>query len=370
MEAADGARMDAGDMPAVSAVPSDTVAWFDCGIEGLECGVVTVPVDYREPSAGELKLLVGVHRATDPDKRIGYLVVNPGGPGGSGVEMAAGALYGPGAVFTAPVLERFDIVGFDPRGVGSSEPVFVCGEPGEQLALLSRVDPPYDSDLEFAAGESAVQLCVESMGAVAGLLHTEFVARDMDEIRKALGAEQVSYFGASYGSTLGVWYATLFPASVRAMVVDGADNPVDDVSSVEARVANVIDELRQFDVLLGEALDACDSPECPMYNDGHPRGYFTENVDALDAVVEATGGNPMAGALSIVTPLYSRESWPYLWDGYALLVEEGDPSVLAEFALLQLGDTTGGITFTEHVNCLDSWVLNPQLDRSVRSVRP
>ena len=366
VEAGANATEDAGDTPAVSTVSPDTVVWFDCGIAGLECGVVTVPVDYREAAAGTLQIFIAVHRATDPDKRIGYLVVNPGGPGGSGVEMAAGALYGPGAVFTAPVLERFDIVGFDPRGVGSSEPVFVCGEPGEQLALLSRVDPPYDSDLEFAAGESAVRLCVESMGAAAGLLHTEYVARDMDEIRKALGAEQVSYFGASYGSTLGVWYATLFPAAVRAMVVDGADNPVDDVSTVEARVANVIDELRQFDVLLGEALDACDSPDCPMYNDGDPRGYFTENVDALDAVVEATGGNPMAGALSILTPLYSREAWPYLWDGYSRLVEDGDTSVLAEFALLQLGDTTGGITFTEHVNCLDSWMLNPQLDRTVR----
>lgn len=366
VEADADAKVDAGDMPAVAAVRADTVEWFDCGIERLECGVVRVPVDYREPSAGELELLIAVHRATHPEKRIGYLVVNPGGPGGSGVEMAAGALYGPGAVFTVPVLERFDIVGFDPRGVGLSEPIFVCGEPGEQLALLSRVDPPYDSAEEFATGESVVQLCVESMGAVAGLLHTEYVARDLDEIRKALGAEQVSYFGASYGSTLGVWYATLFPAAVRAMVVDGADNPVDDVSTVEARVTNVIDELRQFEVLLGEALDACDSPECPMYNDGDPRGYFTGNVDALEAVVEATGGNPMAGALSILTPLYSRERWPYLWDGYARLVEEGDPSVLAEFALLQLGDSTGGITFTEHVNCLDSWVLNPQLDRSVR----
>lgn len=349
-----------------SAAPERTVRWIECEFEGLECGVVTVPLDYRDTDAGELALTIAVHRATDPDRRIGYLLVNPGGPGASGVDMAAWALEGPGVVFTAPLLERFDIVGFDPRGVGRSEPLFVCGEPGAQLALLSQVELPFDTAEEFAAAEEAALLCVESMGAAAGLLHSEYVARDMDEIRKALGAEQVSYFGFSYGATLGVWYATLFPASVRAMVVDGADNPVDDVSTVEARVANVVDELRQFEVLLGEALDACDQPECPMYNDGDPRGYFKENVGALEAVADATGGNPLAGALAIITPLYSEEIWPYLWEGYAQLVEADDPTLLAEFARFQLGDSHGGTTFVEHVNCLDSWVLNPQLDREVR----
>ena len=349
-----------------SAAAERTVRWIECEYEGLECGVVTVPLDYRDPDAGELALTIAVHRATDPARRIGYLVVNPGGPGASGIDMAAWALDGPGFVYTGPVLERFDIVGFDPRGVGRSEPPFVCGEPGAQLRLLSQVELPFDAAEEFAAAEEAALLCVESMGAAAGLLHSEYVARDMDEIRKALGAEQISYFGVSYGATLGVWYATLFPESVRAMVVDGADNPLDDVSTVEARVANVIDELRQFEVLLGEALDACDQPECPMYNDGDPRGYFKENVGALDAVAEATGGNPLAGALAIITPLYSEEAWPYLWIGYALLVEEDDPSLLAEFARFQLGDSHGGTTFVEHVNCLDSWVLHPQLDRHVR----
>ena len=360
---------DAGAVDGSPAAAGAAVVWIDrsdCQFEGLDCGLVKVPLDYRDPGAGELALSISVHRATDPDRRIGYLVVNPGGPGGSGVEMVAWALDGPDAVFTAPVLERFDIVGFDPRGVGRSEPWFVCGAPGEQLALLSQVELPFDTPEEFAAGEAAALLCAESMGPAAGLLHSEYVARDIDEIRKALGAERVSYLGMSYGATLGVWYATMFPESVRAMVVDGADNPVDDTSTVEARVANVIDEIRLFDLLLGEALDACDRPQCPMYNDGDPRGYFKKNVGALDAVVEATGGNPLAGALSIITPLYSEESWPYLWIGYAMLVEDGDPSLLAEFALFQLGDSGGGTTFVEHVNCLDSWVLNPQLDRHVR----
>lgn len=348
-----------------AAPPGETVEWVNC-IEGLVCGFVAVPADYSNPELGHLQLLIAVHRATDPANRIGYLVVNPGGPGGSGVEMAYGATAGPGVAFSGPILDRFDIVGFDPRGVGFSEPTFACGEPGEQLALLSEVELPWDTDAEFAVGETATRLCEATMGDTAGLLHSEYVARDIDEIRKALGADQVSYFGISYGSTLGVWYATLFPDSVRAMVVDGADNPLDDVSSAEARIANTIDEIRQFEVLLGQALDACDSPDCPMYNDGDPRGYFIENVDALQAVNDVSEGNPLAGPLGVITTLYSQDSWPDLWHGYASLVEDGDPSILAELAVLQLGEAAHATTITSHVNCLDSWVLHPQLDRATR----
>lgn len=363
----DGAAgADDPDGAAAAPLPPDTVEWAACDFEGIDCGTVSVPVDYRDPSAGSLSLEVAVHRATGPGERLGYLVVNPGGPGGSGVEMALGALMGPGLVFSAPVLERFDVVGFDPRGVGFSEPLFQCGEPGAQLAVLSRVEQPFDSEDEFAAGEAAVGMCTESMGAAAALLHSEYVARDIDEIRKALGAEQISYFGTSYGATLGVWYATLFGDAVRAMVVDGADNPLDDVSTPETRTANAIDELRQFEVLLGAALDACNTPQCPMHSDGDPRGYFADHVDALDRVVEVTGGNPTAGLLSVITPLYDQAEWPDLWAGFAALVEQGDPSILADFALRQLGDSAGGTTVTAHVNCLDSWVLHPQLDRSVR----
>ena len=281
------------------------------------------------------------------------------------MEMAYAAAFGDG--FSPEVIERFDIVGFDPRGVGFSDPQFECGAPGEQLELLLQIDPPYDSAEELAAGEATAQLCVESMGPAAGLLHSEFVARDMDEIRKALGAEQISYYGASYGSTLGVWYATLFPEHVRAMVVDGADNPVDDVSSQQARIDNTIDEAAQFERLLGEALDACDTPDCPIHNDGDPRGYLAANAHRLAEVADATNGSPLVGAFWAS----SRPSTPprhgrSLWQGLADLVERDDPTILAEFAMIQLGDSTGGTTFTEHVNCLDGWVLNPQVDRETQ----
>lgn len=341
----------------------ESIEWEEIE-EGVDVGFVLVPLDYGDPGAGELAIAVLVHRATRPDNRIGYLLVNPGGPGGSGLDMAYAAAFGEG--FSADVIERFDIVGFDPRGVGLSEPIFECGVPGEQLSLLLTIDPPYDSAEELAAGEAAAQLCAASMGPAAGFLHSEFVARDMDEIRRALGADHISYYGASYGSTLGVWYATLFPQHVRAMVVDGADNPVDDLSSQEARIASGIEEAAQFEVLLGEALDACDSPSCPIHNDGDPRGFLAANAHRLAEVADATNGSPLSGALGVITTLYAEETWPLLWQGLADLVERDDPSILAEFAMVQLGDSTGGTTFTEHINCLDSWVLYPQLDRQTR----
>ena len=342
----------------------EEIDWQDC--DGLSCGMLSVPLDYRDLDAGRLDMAVAVHRATRPESRLGYLFVNPGGPGASGMEMARRALDGPGAAFSAEVIERFDIVGFDPRGVGASEPQFKCGAPGEQLGLFNTVDLPYDTPEELAAGEAAVQLCVDDMGPATGLVHSEYAARDMDRLRDALGAEQISYYGASYGSTLGVWYATLFPQRVRAMVVDGADNPVDDVSTLAARIDSTIEELEQFEVLLEQALAACDRAACPIHNDGDPRGYFIDNSPRLRDVAPAAHGNPAAGGLGVLTALYSEDYWPLLWQAMADLVERDDPSLLAELAKIQLGDSTGGTTLTAHINCLDSWVIHPQLDRSVR----
>ena len=208
--------------PVPDAFAGEVIEWSLCEFI-LECGFVEVPADYRNPDAGSVKIAVNVRRADHQDQRIGYLFVNPGGPGASGLELVQDSEF----AFADELMARFDIIGFDPRGVGASEPEFACGAPGEQLALLNSIDGDIDTPEETATGEAAANLCIESMGPVGGLLHSEYVARDMDEIRRALGAEQISYLGFSYGSELGVWYATLFPESVRAMVVDGADNPVD-----------------------------------------------------------------------------------------------------------------------------------------------
>jgi pimeloyl-ACP methyl ester carboxylesterase len=301
-----------------------------------------------------------------PTERVGYLLVNPGGPGGSGLELveAITSGYSP---FAEEVVERFDILGFDPRGVGGSEPTFECGLPGEQLDLRLSIEAPADTPAEIAAGEAAANLCVESMGVAGGLLHTDYVARDMDEIRKALGVEQISYLGFSYGSTVGVWYATLFPDSVRAMVIDGADNPVDAEADRESRVADAIEETATLEILLEQALTACDSPDCPIYNDGDPLGYFRQAAEKLHLVNESAGDHPDAAAFAVISPLYAEFLWPFLWEALFRLNENSDPSILLQFAELQWEEGGPRVArMPEHVGCLDDWALHPNLDRPTR----
>ena len=339
--------------------------WFPCALN-IECTYVSVPADYRDPEAGTIKIFVDVHRATSPDKRIGYLFINPGGPGGSGVNYVVGTEYG---IFADEIIERFDIIGFDPRGVGPSDPEFACGDRGEQLALLTSIETPADTSEEIATGEAAANLCIQSMGPVGGLLHSEYVARDMDEIRKELGDEQISYYGVSYGSTLGVWHATLFPQSVRAMVIDGADNPVDKASTPQERRDDVLEADKSLEDLLGRALNACADPtECPIYNDGDPIGYFMQAVTKLDLVNRAANGYPLAGYWGVYSTLYNEESWPLLWQGLFELYDNDDPAILLESARFQfLGSEFDEPRFTEHVNCLDKWVLQPDwVDRETR----
>ena len=379
--------------PAVAPTPTpepasagEQIEWTPCS--ALECGSIQVPADYRDPEAGSIRIAVSVHRATAPEKRIGYLLINPGGPGASGVVFAFSALSGG---FTDETVERFDIVGFDPRGVelpvewvaffdileidfsatvgGGSEPEFACGGPGDQLALMNTIDESVNTPEETAAGEAAAKLCIESMGPVGGLLHTEYVARDMDEIRKALGAEQISYYGGSYGSTVGVWYATLFPDSVRAMVVDGAGNPVDQAATQEERVAEAVEQFAPMEALLKGALIACADPECPIYNDGDPVGYYRQAAAKLHLVRAAADNHPVAGLYGVVSSLYNEGSWPDLWQGLFELYENDDPAILLQSAkTLWLGREIGEANFTDHVNCLDSWALHPELDRGTRLV--
>ena len=340
---------------------AEKIDLFPCG-GGIECGLLDVPADYRNPSAGSIRIAVNVRRADSPDERIGYLFVNPGGPGGSGLKLARNSER----VFAEELLSRFDIVGFDPRGVGVSDPEFACGAPGERLALLGTIDGDIDTPEEIATGEAAANLCIESMGPVGGLLHSDYVARDMDEIRQALGTEQISYLGFSYGAALGVWYATIFPESVRAMVVDGADNPVDQADTQQERMEEAFEETAPFEKNLERALMACDSADCPIYDGGNPIDYYYRAAEKLHLVNSAAGGVPYAAFLGVVTPLYNEAEWPDLWQSLYELNEEDDPTILLEFVMWQLDDEPTAANFTAHVNCLDSFALKPELDRATR----
>lgn len=343
------------------ASPPSDIAWEPCG--SIECATIDVPADYENPEAGTISIAINRVAASDPAQRRGVLLVNPGGPGASGRDLAQRFV---GGSFPAEVTDAFDVIGFDPRGVGQSEPTFACGESGEQLGLLSQVDGLIDEPAEVTLIEEAIDLCVESMGDVAGLIHTGYVVRDMDEIRQALGEDQISYLGFSYGSLIGVWYATLFPDNVRAMVIDGADNPLDDLSDFDARLQSTREEIAPIEELLEEALGACADDTCPIFNGGDPVGAYLETVPLFDIVNEANADNPTAGFLGLITPLYQEAAWPTLWEALADLRERQDPTLFSELAEFQLGPDPSAPNITPYVNCLDGWALRPELDREAR----
>ncbi len=199
---------------------ADGLAWTGCGA-GLECAALRVPLDYEHPDRKALELALIRRPAGDPARRIGPLVVNPGGPGASGVSYLRAAV----SQLDPELLARFDVVSFDPRGVGGSTGL----DCHDDLPLWLAADPSPDDDEEWLvlaeAARAVAQRCAKRHGAVLPHVGTADVAKDLELLRKALGAQQLSYLGFSYGSLLGAVYAELHPGRVRAFVLDGALRP-------------------------------------------------------------------------------------------------------------------------------------------------
>jgi pimeloyl-ACP methyl ester carboxylesterase len=218
-----------GDSPqAATSSPSggsSTLSWHACTAQGasLQCASLQVPLDYSRPNGRKITLALSKVPATaPPSKRQGVLLVNPGGPGGPGLGLAAFVAQG----LDPAVASEYTIVGFDTRGVGASVPSLSC-EP----SFFSRARPDYipTSAAEERLNESRAKTyaadCEKKYGWMLPYMTTENLARDMDSMRAALGQSQISYFGYSYGTYLGQVYATLFPHRVRRMVLDSTVNP-------------------------------------------------------------------------------------------------------------------------------------------------
>ena len=215
----------------VDRVPTPRPSWWDCGglyVAGAQCAMVALPLDYDQPLGPTTRVAVLRLKASDPARRIGTLFVNPGGPGGSGVELAAAARE-----FLSPeVRARFDVVGFDPRGTNLSSNVRCWPDAAARSVALHGLDPafPWGTAQEGAAVRSAQAFgsaCSAAGPAVlAGSVSTAEVARDMDVLRRMVGDRRLTYLGFSYGTYLGEVYAGLFPDRVRAMALDGVLDPV------------------------------------------------------------------------------------------------------------------------------------------------
>jgi pimeloyl-ACP methyl ester carboxylesterase len=217
-------RSSAGSSRGFSAT-RPALSWHPCTQQGaaLQCASLQVPLDYSHPGGRKITLALSEVPATAPARhRQGVLLVNPGGPGGSGLSLAAIVAQG----LNHTVASEYDIVGFDTRGVGSSVPAMHCDP-----SFFSRARPDYIP--ANAAAEQVMEnrakayaaACEKKYGWLLPYMTTANIARDMDSIRTAMGQQQVSYFGYSYGTYIGQVYATLFPHQVRRMVLDSVVDP-------------------------------------------------------------------------------------------------------------------------------------------------
>ncbi|MEV1295571.1 alpha/beta hydrolase [Pseudonocardia sp. NPDC049635] len=211
---------------AAPAAPAAPIAWGPCHSPplqqaGAECGFLPVPLDHAEPGGEQIEIAVSRVRHTVPDEQYqGVMLVNPGGPGGPGLGLSRLGGAVPGNAGAA-----YDWIGFDPRGVGTSRPALIC-DPG--YGGYDRPDhrPEHGAEAAWLPRTKAyAQACGERGGALLEHLRTEDTVRDMDLLRAALGAEQVNFYGFSYGTMLGQVYATMFPERVRRMVLDGIVDP-------------------------------------------------------------------------------------------------------------------------------------------------
>ncbi|MFF4763284.1 alpha/beta hydrolase [Streptomyces sp. NPDC001292] len=234
--------------PAVHASPSATGAlrWAPCDDPekpGAECATLSVPVDWAHPNGPRLDLAVARRKATDPGARVGSMVFGPGGPGDSGVEMVVGRI----SRFSPEVRRRFDIVSFDPRGVGGSNPVTCSGD-----LLAKRPSPELKSQADFDATMAYNRRlradCRARTGPVFDHLDTAQTVRDLDALRAALGERKLTFHGSSYGTLLGAQYAETYPRRVRAMVLESVmDHSVPTTRDfLQSEAATAEDSFQEF----------------------------------------------------------------------------------------------------------------------------
>lgn len=216
-------------VPAQAAPPAPMISWSPCYREygyPFQCGTVQVPLDYSDPGVAAISIAVIRLPAGDPDHKIGSLFFNPGGPGGSGVDFVLAA--GP-FLYTAEVRARFDLVGFDPRGIARSTALRCFGNPKQWAGYSTPFAFPITPEQEAiwqAADRYLDAACDQRGGRIIDHMSTADTARDLDMLRQAVGDEALTYAGYSYGTFLGVTYANLFPEKVRALVVDGVLDPI------------------------------------------------------------------------------------------------------------------------------------------------
>ncbi|TDC31762.1 alpha/beta hydrolase [Micromonospora sp. 15K316] len=254
----------------VDRVPTPQLDWYSC-YDYAECATVRLPLDYDHPRGATTEVALLRVKARDQQNRVGSLFVNPGGPGGSGTSMALGAP----SFLSDEVLDRFDVVGVDPRGVASSEQVRCFASVADQTRAYAGLNVAFPvtkaEEKAYVASSKAVgRGCSTTGRPLSGAMSTAEVARDMDVLRRAVGDRKLTYLGFSYGSVLGQYYANMFPDRVRALVIDGVLDPYAWLGKGKARDLLQEDRMRSAQgafQALSEILERCDAAgpaACPI----------------------------------------------------------------------------------------------------------
>lgn len=333
---------------------SQDLKWSDC--DGDQCADVTVPVDYAKPDGDTLVLKVRKSPAGDAGDKVGSLFINPGGPGGSGIDYLS--------TFTSgaddDILEKYDVIGFDPRGVGTSTPL-KCLDDGA-LDDFVNLDPDPDTAAEETAyGEGSKTMgkaCESNSGELAAHVSTVEVAKDLDVMRALVGDDELHYLGASYGTYIGSVYAELFPKKVGRLVLDGALDPTLDSKGLN------LGQAKGFQTALVAYIKSClDKSSCPLgTSEAAAQDKIKKFLDQLDATPLKTDDpeRPLTQSLgfyAIALPLYSEQSWPVLTQIFQAAFDgNGGPMLRVADQYLsrtQSGYKDNSAQVIYAVNCLD-----------------
>lgn len=327
------------------AVPTPHLGWYKC-YEIAECATVRLPLDYRRPRGATTEIAILRVKAKDQKHKIGSLFVNPGGPGGSATDFALSAPY----FLSEAILQKFDVVGVDPRGIGASSAIKCFTSVKAQTEVIGKLSVAFPvgkkQETTYAAGARELGKACSSTGRpLSGAMSTAEVARDMDVVRRAVGDKKLTYLGFSYGTALGEYYASLFPDGIRALAIDGNLDPRGWVG--DGRAGDQILDARLHSAegayrALKEIFKRCDKAgeEYCAFAAGNPEANFAAIAKSLKAkpvkvtdesgTYEVTYADFVGAELSLLYSPYAGENTMQLAADVAALIKGGSSATAAE----------------------------------------
>lgn len=328
--------------------------WVACGTN-LSCATLVVPLDYEKPDLGTFELPVKRYRSPQQTDRIGSLVVNPGGPGSGGTYLAESAE----TVYSDELRSRFDIVGWDPRGTGGSNPAVDCLD---DLDTYFSLDPAPDDEPEtrtlLDGARAFAEACATRSSGALPYVSTDDSARDIDSLRRALGEETMTYFGFSYGSELGATWASLYPETVRAAVLDAAVDPT--LTYADA----LVDQAASFEFVLDAFFDHCNTSRCVFMRDGETAEAAFDRIatsidrQPLPTYEDRVAAGPGVFQTAVALTMYGEGWWGSLAEAL-LAADAGDGGPLLDLYDTYFGEHLDGRTVGNDIeayfaiSCLD-----------------